>query len=176
MEILLSPAAWLAALLIFGLRLADMALDTLRLLFVVRGKKKIVWVLGFFQSILFVIAITSVLDGILENPLKILGYGAGFATGNVLGIKIEEKLAVGHLHVKVVSPKRGLAVAAALRDAGFAVTEVPARGLQGTVTMLLLDVMRRDLAKVETSVLETDHEAFVTVEDVRPLRRGFWGA
>ncbi|MEL7644186.1 MAG: DUF5698 domain-containing protein, partial [bacterium] len=68
LEVLLNPAAWLAALVIFLLRVGDMALDTVRVLFVVRGKKKLAWVLGFFQSLIFVIAITSVLTDILANP------------------------------------------------------------------------------------------------------------
>jgi|GEM_PF-5247238 len=41
MDILLSSSAWLAALWIFSLRVSDMTLDTLRLLFVVRGRKGI---------------------------------------------------------------------------------------------------------------------------------------
>ncbi len=64
MEILLSPTAWLAALWIFALRVSDMTLDTLRLLFVVRGRKGIAWSLGFFQAGIFVVAITSVLNNL----------------------------------------------------------------------------------------------------------------
>ena len=94
MKSFLSPAAWFAALGIFALRVSDMTLDTLRLLFVVRGRKGISWVLGFFQSVIFVIAITSVLSH-LDNPLNIIGYAAGFATGNVVGMWIEERLAIG---------------------------------------------------------------------------------
>ena len=85
MEIFLSPQAWLGAALIFGLRVADMTLDTLRVLVVMRGKKGLAWVLGFFQALIFVVAISSVLKN-LDNPLNILGYAAGFATGNVVGM------------------------------------------------------------------------------------------
>ncbi|MBU2609924.1 MAG: DUF2179 domain-containing protein, partial [Chloroflexi bacterium] len=78
LEILLSPAAWLGALGIFTLRVADMTFDTLRVLFVMRGRKGIAWILGFCQSAIFVIAITSVLSQ-LNNPLNFVGYAAGFA-------------------------------------------------------------------------------------------------
>jgi uncharacterized protein YebE (UPF0316 family) len=61
MEALLSPQAWLMGLGIFALRVCDMSLDTVRLLFVVRGKKKLAWLLGAMQSLIFVIAIISVL-------------------------------------------------------------------------------------------------------------------
>lgn len=174
-EILLSPSAWLIALGIFSLRVADMTLDTLRLLFVVRGRKGISWVLGFFQSGIFVFAITSVLSD-LDNPLNFIGYAAGFATGNVVGMWIEERLAVGHLRLNIISPKRGAAVAEAMRAASFAVTEIPARGRDGMVAVLSVSVLRKDAARAEQVVREVDPEAFMTAEDVRPMRRGFWRA
>jgi uncharacterized protein YebE (UPF0316 family) len=82
MELYLTPQAWLTAGLIFLLRVSDMTLDTLRVLMVMRGKKGIAWILGFFQSAIFILAISSVLTH-LDNPLNIIGYAAGFATGDV---------------------------------------------------------------------------------------------
>jgi uncharacterized protein YebE (UPF0316 family) len=161
------------ALLIFGLRVVDMALDTIRVLFVVRGNKGLAWVLGFFQALVFVLAISSVLAN-LDNPLNILGYAAGFATGNVVGMLIEERMAIGYMHLQIVSPRRGAALAEQLRAAGYAVTELPGRGKNGAVNILHVDVRRRNQAEVETIVLEADPDAFVTTEEVRPLRRGFW--
>src|SRR5512136_3481821 len=98
----LSLSAWLGALGIFALRVADMTFDTLRMLFVVRGRKGVAWVLGFMQSVIFVIAITSVLSH-LDNPLNVIGYAAGFATGNVVGMWIEEWLAIGYVKISIVS-------------------------------------------------------------------------
>ncbi|NPV84452.1 MAG: DUF2179 domain-containing protein [Anaerolineae bacterium] len=173
MDFLLSPQAWLSALGIFALRICDMSLDTIRVLFVMRGRKKLAWILGFMTSAIFVIAITSVISR-LDNPLNILGYAAGFATGNVVGMIIEEKLAIGHVHVTIMSPARGAATVQILRERGFAVTEFNGRGKDGTVTVLHCDVLRRDMDNLEKSVLEADPNAFITAEDVRPIRRGFW--
>jgi uncharacterized protein YebE (UPF0316 family) len=175
LSFLLSPAAWLAGLTIFALRVSDMTCDTLRMLFVVRGRKGIAWGLGFTQSLIFVIAITSVLSH-LDNPLNVIGYAAGFATGNVVGMWIEERLAIGHVKISIVTQRLGAALSQALRQAGFAVTEIPARGRDGMVSMLSVSVLRKDVAKVEVIVHATDAEAFVISEDVRPLRRGFWRA
>ncbi len=173
MEAFLSPQAWLAALGIFVLRIGDMSLDTVRVLFVVRGRKGLAWALGFFQSLIFVVAISSVLSN-LDNPLNVLGYAAGFATGNVVGMLIEERLAIGHIQMTIISPLRGSAIAEALRQAGYAVTEIAARGRDGTVSMLHCNVKRKDTDNIETVVLEADPDAVVTAEDVRPVRRGFW--
>jgi uncharacterized protein YebE (UPF0316 family) len=124
LQLVASPDAWVGALTIFALRITDMSLDTLRMLFVVRGRKGIAWVLGFFQSAVFVLAITRVLSD-LSNPLMVLGYAAGFATGNVIGMLIEERLAIGHIQLQIVSQGHGNALAKALRDEGYGVTEIP---------------------------------------------------
>jgi Uncharacterized protein conserved in bacteria len=168
-----NPHAYLFALMIFGLRICDMSMDTLRVLFVVRGKKIPVWILGFLQSLIFVIAISSVLTG-ERNYLNILGYAAGFATGNIVGMIIEDKLAIGHVLVTIISSTRGTFIAERLRASGYAVTEIAGRGMNGTVFELHASVLRKDVDNVETVVLEADPQAFVTAEDVRPVRRGFW--
>jgi uncharacterized protein YebE (UPF0316 family) len=169
----LTTTALLGALMIFGLRVMDMSLDTLRVLFVMRGRKGLAWVLGFFQSSIFVIAITSVLAN-LDNPLNVVGYAAGFATGNVIGMWIEERLAVGYIDLRIISPRRGAAIAERIRQEGFAVTEISARGKDGMVTLLSCSIRRRNVAKVDMLVRDIDDKAFITVEDVRPLRSGFW--
>jgi len=157
------------------LRVADMSLDTLRVLVVMRGRKGIAWVLGFFQALIFVLAISSVLKN-LTNPLNIIAYAAGFATGNVVGMWIEERLAIGHVHINVVSSRLGTAIAEHMRSEGFAVTEIPARGKDGMVSLLNISVLRRYVDKVHKIVNEVDPSAFITAEDVRPVRRGFWRA
>jgi uncharacterized protein YebE (UPF0316 family) len=173
LSFLLSSQAWLSALAVFGLRVTDMTMDTMRMLFVMRGKKKFAWFLGFFQSIIYIVAISSVLAH-LDNPLTVIGYGAGFATGNVLGMYLEERLAIGFTQIQVVSSRRGSLIMEQLRAAGYGVTEIPARGMDGSVQLINLSVARRDVSRVDTIVLEADPDAFITAEDVRPIRRGFW--
>lgn len=173
--IFLSPQAWVGAGTIFLLRVGDMTLDTMRMLMVMRGKKTIAWVLGFFQSLIFVVAISSVLSN-LDNPLNMIGYAGGFATGNVVGMLIEGRLAIGHIHLNIISPRLGTAVAERLRDEGFAITEIPGRGKDGMVTVLSASVLRRQVDQVHKVVNEVDPNAFITAEEVRPVRRGFWRA
>lgn len=170
-----SPEVWLGALYVFALRVVDMSLDTLRVLYVLRGRKLISWVLGFFQSLVFVIAITSVLTH-LDNVLMMLGYAAGFATGNVIGIWLEEKLAIGHTHIRLISPRLGHAISARLREEGFALTEVSGMGKDGAVTLINCNVLRKHVKRVLDIAQGIDPEVFVTSEDVRPLQRGYWRA
>lgn len=173
MEFLSGLNPYLYAFMIMLLRICDMSLDTIRVLFVVRGKKLLVFILGFFQSVIFVLAISSVLTK-MDNILNVLGYALGFATGNVVGMLIETRLAIGHILVTIISSTRGAYIAERLRAGGYAVTEISGRGKDGTVFELHASVNRKDVDSVETIVLETDPHAFVTAEDVRPVRRGFF--
>jgi uncharacterized protein YebE (UPF0316 family) len=175
MEQFFSQQPILGAVIIFALRVADMSMATLRMLMVMRGKKLLVWVLGFFQAGIFVVAITSVLVN-LDNVLNIIAYAAGFATGNVVGMYVEGKLAVGFTDLRIISPHWGSAIVEKLRAEGYAVTEIPARGKDGTVTLLNCSVRRRNVTRVDKLIREIDEDAFITAEDLRPVRRGFWRA
>ena len=174
-EIFLAPQVWLGAGLIFSLRVIELSLDTIRVLMVMRGRKGPAWLLGFVQATIFVFAISYVLSG-LDNPINMLGYAAGFATGTVVGMYIEERLAIGHIQMSIISPRRGSAIAEKMRAEGYAVTEIPAKGKDGMVTMLSCSVLRRNVGKVRQIVNQADSTAFITAEEVRPVRRGFWRA
>lgn len=174
-DLILSPTAWLIALSIFLARTVNIALDTLRFMFTLREKRWLSWGLGFIQSVIFVLVIGSVLTN-LENPLNIIGYSAGFATGNVLGMAIEKRLAIGYTHFNIISRNRSTEIADALRDAGFGVTEIPARGRESSFMLIDCRVRRKHSDDVESLVLEIDSEAFITAEDVVPKRSGIWRA
>jgi len=171
----LSIPPWLLTLFIFLLRVTDMSLDTLRMLFVFRGRKSITWILGFLQSAIWVIAITSVLNN-LDNLLNIIAYAGGFATGNVVGMIIEERLAVGHAHLRVISSRMGSAIVEAIRNEGYAATEISGRGRDGTVTIINCSIKRSHISKIQNQISQIDQDAFITLEDIRPIHRGFWRA
>ncbi len=163
----------LPALYIFCMRVVDVSLYVLRINMVSRGRKKQAWIFAFIQSLVFLLAIRAVFTD-LNNWNKILAYAAGFATGNIAGMIVEGRIAIGHLHLRIISCGYGEEIATVLRDHGFAVTEVPASGLEGSVAYLNCNVLRRDFDSIVTTVENIDEEAFITAQDVRPVWRGFW--
>jgi uncharacterized protein YebE (UPF0316 family) len=174
LEALGSPQVWLGALVIFVIRVISIAMDTLRFMLTIRGKKAIAWILGFIQSVLYVVIMGVVLEN-MENVLNIIAYSAGFATGNTVGMMIEQKLAIGFTHISIVSKLHGLVLAESLRERDYAVTEIPARGKDGIVYLLNLTIKRKSVPDVEKFVLSIDPEAFITAEDITPVRSGYWG-
>ena len=162
-----------SALLIFVLRVVDVSLYTLRFMMIVRGRKGLAWVLSFFKAAIYVVAVLAVLTN-LDNWLNIVGYAAGFATGNVVGMWLEGKLAIGITHLRVISPRRGTGIVEQLRASGYAVTEIAGQGMDGMVTVLNLGVRRREAGRVTNMIAEIDDQAFITAEPVRLVYRGFW--
>lgn len=156
------------------MRVINMALDTLRALMMLRDKRGLVWLFGFIETIIFVVAFSSVLSN-LDNFLNTIAYAAGFATGNVVGLMIEGKIALGFLQLQIISSSRGAAIAEVLRDKGYAVTEVAGRGRDGMVSVLYASVLRKNLNKVHEIVQQVDEDSFITAENLSPVRRGFWG-
>ncbi len=173
MENLLSLDVWLGALMIFSLRLLNMAVATVRLLMVIRGKKLVVWILGFIQPLIYVVVLNTIIQD-LGNWFNLFMYAAGFASGNVIGMWVEERMALGHAHVQIISPKLGAAIAERLREKGYAVTEFSGRGRDGVVTLISASVLRKDIELVREIVEEVDESAFITAENLNPIRRGTW--
>ena len=174
MDMIISPEVWIGAGVIFLLRVANMTMDTIRALMVMRGRKGITWLLGFIQTLIYVYVLTTIIQDLTNLP-NLLAYAGGFATGNVAGMWLEERIAVGHVNLRVVSPLRGSAVAEGLREQDFAVTEFTGRGRDGTVSVLDVSVKRKEAKKVRAIVEKFDKNAFVTSENMQLVRRGYWG-
>jgi uncharacterized protein YebE (UPF0316 family) len=164
---------WLVSGFIFLTRVLNMALDTVRMLTVVRGMRTVTWILGVLQTMLFVVALGSVMND-LNNPIKILAYAIGFATGNVIGMNIERRLAFGFVNMTIISSLRGQELAEKLRSLGHAVTEIPARGKDGSVEILECSLQRKYAPDVQKTVLECDPSAFITSRDIQRIWRGYW--
>ncbi len=174
MEHLPSAEVWISAGIIFGLRVINMALDTLRLRMMARGQKSLSFVFGVIETLIYLYTLSSVIQD-LNNWVNIAAYSVGFATGSIVGMAIDERMAVGYMHMRVISPNLGALVAETLRDEGFAVTEFSGRGRDGMVSMLSLSVKRKNAKRVRALVEQLDENAFITAEDLTPVRRGYWG-
>jgi uncharacterized protein YebE (UPF0316 family) len=158
-------------LLIFGLRVADVSLDTMRVLFAVRGKRYHAAALGFFQALIFILVVGNVIQH-LNSVWHVLGYAAGFAIGTLVGVMIENAVAYGLSTVRIVSAHGGVEIAHALRERGYGATEVAGFGRDGTVEIVHSVVHRSHLDEVMGIVDQWDSLAFVTVEEPKILRGG----
>ncbi len=170
MEALLA-SAW-GPLVIFGLRVCDVSLATVRMLLSVRGIKYAAPVIGFFEVLIWITAVGTAIQH-LDSPLHLMGYAAGFATGTLVGLLIEERMALGMAAIRVVSRHGGVELAEAMRELGFGVTEYAGQGREGGVEVVDAVVRRRDLPSAMETIDFWDPEAFVTIQEPRAIRRGW---
>lgn len=158
--------------LIFFLRTSDITLATLRMLTVVRGRPLMAWIIGFLQAGLFISVVAGIIAN-LANPLNLIAFAAGFATGNVIGITLESRLVPGHSLLRIVSVRFGDQIAETLRKAGKGVTEVAGQGRQGVVGYLYCFIPRKEVLSTRDQITAIDPQAFITVENVRQLQGGW---
>lgn len=158
--------------LIFFLRITDVSLATVRVLLVIRNAKVLVPLIGFFEVLIWIFVVGTVVTH-LGSPWHVAGYAAGFAAGNLVGMFMEERLALGLATVRTVVKSGGAELAAALRQAGFGVTETEGRGKDGPVEVLYSVIPRRQVARFVKMVDHGAPDSFVVVDEPRAVRRGW---
>ena len=159
--------AWVVLpILIFTARTADMTLSTLRIVSLAQGRRVLAPLIGFVESLIWLLVISQVLQH-LANPLCVVAYAGGFATGNLVGLHLEQRLAFGMRLLRVILRDGADELVQNLRRAGFGVTVAAGEGLQGPVRILFTLVRRRDLGRALERVRAHSPRAFFTIEDVR---------
>jgi len=158
-------------LFIFIARVLDMSLATMRTLMLVRGKGLIAASIGFFEVMIYVTALNRVVSG-LDNPVNLICYALGFATGNFMGSFIEEKLAIGLTTVQIISDKHDLGDK--IRDMGFGVTSLEGKGREGVKEILIVSLPRKELDRLLEFIDNNDDHAFITIMDTRASRGGYF--
>lgn len=159
--------------LIFLARLADVSLATLRHILVFKGMRKVVPVFGFIEVLIWLVAITQVMQN-LSNIACYLAFAFGFAAGTYVGIVVEEKLALGHQLVRIITRQPLPDLHRLLIDNGYGVTVVPARGSQGAVELFFVATERKRMPQLLATLRGFDPNLFFTIEDVRSVTAGIF--
>lgn len=159
-------------LIVFFLRLTDVSMATIRMLLIMRNQRLLAPLIGFFEILIWVMAIGIVVQH-LQSPLHVIGYAAGFAAGSFVGLTLEERLALGVASVRTVVRSGGAVLATELRDAGFGVTELVGRGRDGEVDVLLSVLPRRQVGRALGLIEAGAPDSFVVVDEPRRVRRGW---
>jgi len=167
-EFLASPwFSYLALpLAIFLMRITDVSMGTIRIIFVSRGNKLIAPILGFFEVLVWILAITNIMQH-LDNWLCYIAWAGGFATGNYVGMRIEERLAIGVSLIRIISTGSVADMNESLSSKGFGVTVIQARGRDHDVNMVYTIVKRKDINGAISLIKMHCPTAFYTIEDVR---------
>ncbi|AGA76923.1 DUF2179 domain-containing protein [Echinicola vietnamensis] len=155
-------------LLIFLARVGDVTINTLRIMFVLNGKKNVAPILGFFEALIWLLAIGQIFQNI-DNPMSYLAYAGGFGAGTYIGMVIEEKLALGRVLVRVITKEPMPELIEYMKERDFRFTNVGAEGRYGKVNLLFTVMKRESLKGFIGKIKSLNDKAFYTIESVKRI-------
>jgi len=155
-------------LLIMVARVTDVSLDTLRVIMVARGYRKLAPFVGFFQVLIWIITITRIMAN-LENWTTYVGYAGGFALGTYVGMILEERIALGFELIRVITRADATDLRDELIRRGYQVTFVEGEGRDGKVGILFIIQKRKVIKEIIRLIREMNPRAFYSIEDIRSV-------
>ncbi|MGV8095191.1 MAG: DUF2179 domain-containing protein [Mangrovibacterium sp.] len=152
--------------LIIVARISDVSFGTLRIVMVSKGQKIIAPILGFFEVVIWLITMSKVIQNI-DNWVAYVAYGVGFASGNYIGLLIEERLAVGIVRLQIITRTNADELIVKLRKSGYGITYHEASGSEGKVAVIYSIIKRSNINNVVKLIRSYNPQAFYSVDDVR---------
>jgi len=153
-------------LLIFFARVMDVSLDTVRIIFINRNLRYYASIIGFFEVLIWLMVIRQIFQH-MGNPVCFVTYAAGFATGNFVGVIIENKLSIGKVIIRIITRRDSDDLITYLRSAGYGLTIIDAEGVTGPVKVIFSIVERSNIEHIVDMIKQHNPQAFYSVEDVR---------
>ncbi len=168
----------LLSVAIFFSRVVDVGMGTIRVQMIVRRRKYVAALIGFFEILIYILVVSQVISGMhdltsIVSWVQVVVYAAGFATGTLMGVFLSERMARGVVEVTVIGHEPHDALEAAVREAGFALTRYSGVGRQGRVAVLSAVVSMGDVARLVRVVTAADPDAFVYTQELAGLRGGY---
>ena len=157
--------------LIFCARICDVSLGTIRVIFITKGVRYLAPLIGFFEVIIWLLAIGQVMNN-LTNVASYIAYGGGFAMGTFIGMRIEEKISLGLTSIRIITIEEPSQLVNYLRSQNYGVTTVDGEGSTGQVKMVFSIIRRQDLPDVVEVIKKLHPGAFYSIEDVKSVSEG----
>lgn len=161
----------LLPLLIFLARITDVSINTIRIIYVLGGRRVTATVLGFFESFIWLMAIRQIFEH-MDNWLSYVAYPGGFAMGILVGMMIEERIAYGKVIVRIITRKDVTPLIAFLNQHQFRYTKVNAEGPDGQESLVFTVLQRERLEDLLAQMKAILPTAFYTVEKVNRAADG----
>lgn len=160
-------------IIILVIQISYVSLFTLRMIFMVKGRKNLAAIISVVEVTINIIALSLVLDR-LSNPIYLVAYSLGYGVGILVGSKIEEFLALGYVTVQVTSQELELNISGQLREKGYGVTSWLANGRDGDRIVLNVLTKRKNMKNLISSINDIDSKAFVISHEPVFFQGGFW--
>lgn len=158
-------------ILIFFARMCDVTLGTLRNVFIAKGFKNVVPIIGFFEVLIWLISMRQIMQH-LDNPLCYIGFASGFAAGTYVGMFVERRLALGMQVLRIITHQNSDELITALKSENIGVTIIDGHGAKGPVKIIFTIMKRKDIEGIRKIIEKNNPSAFYSIEDVRVANQG----
>lgn len=159
----MSTMALVDALKMTSLALVSVGLWTLRVALTAKSRRLAGAAIAAVEASVFALVFASLVSD-LDRPGRIIGYALGVAMGTLIGMTADKRMSPGQSALRIVVAGSGAPLLDALRGRGWPATGVPASGLQGQATMLMIAVDDSCLDSLMEDVRRLAPDAFWTVE------------
>jgi len=164
------------ALIIFVAIMVQVLVGTVRLIVMVKGKKTLSIIIGFFESAISITITITIISNVIKagiNVFMILFYSLGFALGLFLGMLISKKISKDMLSINIITKLAEVKIEDILRESGFGVTGFTGSGRDGELKILNIVCAKNNLDKLKNIVEKTDPKAMLTSHTLENLSGGF---
>jgi uncharacterized protein YebE (UPF0316 family) len=158
-------------LLIFIARMCDVTLGTLRNVFISKGLRHVVPVIGFFEVLIWLISIRQIMQH-LDNVMCYISFAGGFSMGTYVGLKIEGRLALGVQVIRIITNQDSQQLILALQKENIGITVIDGQGAKGPVKIIFTLANRKDIVIIRELINMHNPTAFYSIEDVRAASQG----
>lgn len=159
--------------IILAINIVYVSFFTIRMILTLKGQRYTAAGISMIEVVIYVIGLGLVLDNLNEIQ-NLIAYAVGYGIGVIVGMKIEEKLALGYITVNVITKEYDRDLPKNLRDQGYGVTSWAANGLEGDRMALQILTPRKYELKLYQTIKELDPKAFIIAYEPKTIYGGFW--
>lgn len=146
---------------------------TIRMILTLKGQRYLAAFLSMIEVVIYVLGLGLVLNNLNEIQ-NLIAYAVGYGIGVIVGMKIEEKLALGYITVNVITKEYDKNLPKLLREKGYGVTDWEAHGLEGNRMAMQILTPRKFELKLYDLIKTTDPKAFIIAYEAKTIHGGFW--
>ncbi|WP_232713451.1 DUF2179 domain-containing protein [Bacillus xiapuensis] len=146
---------------------------TIRMILTLKGYRYLAAFVSMIEIVIYIMGLGLVLDNLNEIQ-NVAAYAVGYGLGVIVGMKLEEKLALGYITVNVITKEYDKDLPKMLRAEGYGVTNWAANGLEGERMALQILTPRKYELKLYSQIKELDPKAFIIAYEPKTIHGGFW--
>jgi uncharacterized protein YebE (UPF0316 family) len=164
---------WLMVATIFIINIVYVSALTMRMLLTMKGYRYAAASVGVLEILVYVVGLGLVLNS-LDQIQNVIAYALGFGAGIIVGMRIEEKIALGYLVINVTTAQYEADLPKTLRELGYGVTHYAAKGRDGDRMVMQILTPRRFERKLIETIKQLDEKAFIIAYEPKTINGGFW--